>query len=274
MTWSLQSVFQGSGSVGRPSAIRLASHIVRCEGVLALWSGLRPTLIMSIPSNVLYFAAYDFIKARMDAVSPPQFLHVVPLLSGGGARMVAATLVSPMELVRTQMQSNRTIQSIGFLPQLRTLLASPSGYLAIFRGLTPTLQRDIPFSGIYWTVYENVNRKMNLYMDTSPPIRSFISGATGGMVAAFLTTPFDVAKTHVQIFRAADVSKGHEATAGTIAILRRLWIENRFRGLFAGMPRERSCREDTVSSGGDEAVHPSSYLPFLSFSLYDFSFCL
>ncbi len=221
--------------MGRLSAMRLAGHIVRGEGVLTLWSGLRPTLIMSIPSNVLYFAAYDFIKARLDPISPPQLLHVVPLLSGGGARMVAATLVSPMELVRTQMQSNHRIQSIGFFPQLRTLLASPSGYMAIFRGLTPTLQRDIPFSGIYWTVYENVNRQLSRYMDTSPPIRSFISGATGGMVAAFLTTPFDVAKTHVQIFRAADVSRTHEVVPGTLSILRRLWIENRFRGLFAGI---------------------------------------
>ena len=224
-------VFRPSQSV---SPLRLATHIVRAEGVLALWSGLRPTLIMSIPSNVLYFAAYDFIKAHLDAVSPPQLLHAVPLISGGGARMVAATLVSPIELVRTQMQSDVHIQSIGFLAQLRMLVTSPRGYLAIFRGLAPTLQRDIPFSGIYWTVYENVNREITRYMDTSPPIRSFLSGATGGMVAAFLTTPFDVAKTHVQIFRVTDVSKSHEVSPGTLTILKRLWIEGRFRGLFAG----------------------------------------
>jgi len=143
------------------------------------------------------------------------------------------------------------IQSIGFVTQLRHLLTSPQGYLAIFRGLTPTLQRDIPFSGIYWMVYENVNRQMTTYTDTNAPLRSFISGATGGMVAAFLTTPFDVAKTHIQIHRAIDVGKCHDKVPDTLTVLRRLWLDRRLRGLFAGFclnsrKREKKKRNDEI----------------------------
>lgn len=240
------------------NTLRLAAQLVKQDGFLILWSGLRPTLVMSIPSNVLYFAAYDSIKAYLDHLAPDRLVHIVPLISGGGARMVAATLVSPIELVRTQMQSNLKIQSIGFVTQLRHLLTSPQGYLAIFRGLTPTLQRDIPFSGIYWMVYENVNRQMTTYTDTNAPLRSFISGATGGMVAAFLTTPFDVAKTHIQIHRAIDVGKCHEKVPDTLTVLRRLWLDRRLRGLFAGFclnPREREKKKRN-----DEITHNSSTL--------------
>lgn len=88
-------------------------------------------------------------------------------------------------------------------------------FFAVSTGLPPTLLRDVPFSGIYWTCYESIKGYFDV---TTPSFQfSFLAGAASGMVKSFfdtilivneiicpqisalITTPFDVIKTHRQI---------------------------------------------------------------------------
>lgn len=82
--------------------------------MLTLWSGLRPTLIMAMPSTAVYYTAYDDIKSALEVRNPEgSFLHdYSPLVAGGTARTVAATLTSPLELVRTKMQASKSALTI------------------------------------------------------------------------------------------------------------------------------------------------------------------
>lgn len=88
--------------------------IGRSEGVKALWSGLSPTLVLAVPTTVIYFVAYEQFRVRMK----DQYLKyypnkehktpfIIPLLAGSTARTVAVSIVSPLELVRTKMQSQK-----------------------------------------------------------------------------------------------------------------------------------------------------------------------
>lgn len=89
------------------------------EGLATLWSGLRPSLLMAVPSTALYFSAYDELKVVFEGSSPPgTALHdFAALFAGGTARVVTATFTSPLELVRTKMQASRT--NITILESLR-----------------------------------------------------------------------------------------------------------------------------------------------------------
>ena len=122
-------------------------------------------------------------------------------------------------------------------------IARGGGVGGVFRGLGPTLCRDVPFSGFYWTVYEEMKpllSKTHTFENNHVGI-SFLSGSVAGTVAAFLTTPFDVVKTHQQ----AAVSKergggkgGGGWGEGTYSLLKRIWKADGFGGLFAGvLPR-------------------------------------
>lgn len=76
----------------------------------------------------------------------------MPLVAGATARTWAATIVSPLELVRTKMQSKRlSYFEIG--QALRSLLQY-HGITGLWKGLGSTLLRDVPFSAIYWVLYE------------------------------------------------------------------------------------------------------------------------
>lgn len=74
--------------------------IVSSEGAGALWRGLVPTLVMAVPATVVYFTAYDRLRDWMGSEKV-----VTPILAGSSARTLAATLISPLELIRTKMQA-------------------------------------------------------------------------------------------------------------------------------------------------------------------------
>jgi len=86
--------------------------ISRNEGIFSLWSGLAPTLVLAIPATVVYFVTYEQLRvrikdwhhARTGVSAQPSW---GPLLAGSTARAFSVTLVSPLELVRTKMQSKR-----------------------------------------------------------------------------------------------------------------------------------------------------------------------
>ncbi len=60
---------------------------------------------MALPSVVLYFTTYEETKRLMGyhEINNPD--KAIPMISGGLARIIAVTAVSPIELIRTKIQS-------------------------------------------------------------------------------------------------------------------------------------------------------------------------
>lgn len=89
--------------------------IRRIEGAKALWSGLSPTLVLALPTTVIYFVAYEQFRVRLKDqylkfnpnADRSRIPFTIPLLAGSTARTLAVSIVSPLELVRTKMQSQR-----------------------------------------------------------------------------------------------------------------------------------------------------------------------
>lgn len=213
------------------STLDAFKKISRNEGVTTLWRGLSPTLVMTIPANIIYFTGYDWL--RFNHGSPVNRLFndsYAPLVAGSFARVVAAFVVSPIEMFRTRMQASHGASEHGhFSKTLNGVqeMIKTSGYSSLWRGLTLTLWRDVPFSGIYWWGYETVrgqltdarerargreferdgsrnrsrSRSQSRENHTNTFTDSFTAGAVSGAVASILTMPFDVGKTRQQIFK-------------------------------------------------------------------------
>lgn len=63
---------------------------------------------------------------------------------------------------------------------LRSLVRN-NGITSLWRGLVPTLLRDVPFSAIYWVSYESIK---SLSSSTVPSFSfSFMAGALSGAVS-------------------------------------------------------------------------------------------
>lgn len=205
--------------------------IARNEGITTLWRGLSPTLVMTIPANIIYFTGYDWMRYNPKSPFSKLSDESAPLTAGSVARALAATVVSPIELVRTRMQAasskSGSILSETFTG-VRDMVAT-HGYGSLLRGLSLTLWRDVPFSGIYWWGYETMRGKLTDLRDERQGrsvergesrsrarrrsqsrenhsdvfVDSFISGAVSGAFASIVTMPFDVGKTRTQVYREA-----------------------------------------------------------------------
>ena len=178
-------------------------RVLRQEGVGALWSGLRPSLLMTVPANVIYFTAYEHI--RMAVVSDWRGSEALaPVPAAAGAKLLASTATAPLELMRTRMQADRALAHEGIVGGARALVRR-EGVAALFKGLGPTLWRDVPFSCVYWLGYERLKR---LLVEVQPQQQqpqqvslssSFVAGGIAGAAATLLTMPLDVVKTRMQV---------------------------------------------------------------------------
>uniref|UniRef100_A0A674DHT3 Mitochondrial glutathione transporter SLC25A40 n=1 Tax=Salmo trutta TaxID=8032 RepID=A0A674DHT3_SALTR len=172
--------------------------IVRREGIKSLWSGLPPTLIMAVPATVIYFTCYDQLRAAL-RVRMGSHAEEAPLLAGALARVGSVTVISPLELIRTKMQSQRS--SYRELSEVIHSAVRNEGWRSLWRGWGPTLLRDVPFSAMYWYNYEKGKAWLCKHNNIREPTFAitFISGAVSGSIASIVTLPFDVVKTRRQV---------------------------------------------------------------------------
>ncbi|XP_063268841.1 probable mitochondrial glutathione transporter SLC25A40 isoform X5 [Prinia subflava] len=171
--------------------------IIRIEGVKSLWSGLVPTLIMVVPTTAIYFTCYDQLSEALKT-RPGKYDEHIPVIAGSLSRFGSVTVVSPLELIRTQMQCRRL--SYKQLYQHISTKVAVDGWFSLWAGWTSTILRDVPFSAMYWYNYERFKRMMCKEVGANEPtfFVSFTSGAASGSIAAVTTQPFDVVKTHRQ----------------------------------------------------------------------------
>ncbi|OBZ86441.1 Solute carrier family 25 member 40 [Choanephora cucurbitarum] len=206
--------------------------IFKYEGASALWKGLSPALLMSVPANVIYLVGYDHLK---DTIQPwlGSYREYAPLVAGAAARTIAVSIISPIELFRTRLQA----ATHGFSDVMEGVkkMVAQDGSKALWRGLPPTLWRDVPFSAIYWMGYEECKQSLESLKDQSMSDLhvAFLAGALSGMFAAAITTPFDVAKTRRQVDAGKEIPTLIDSRVP--AILRQIYTEDGIRGLFRGM---------------------------------------
>lgn len=140
-----------------------------------------------------------------------------PLVAGPIARTTTVLLSAPLELVRTRVQArvagkagSDTIRAVW-----RDVVRS-EGVGGLFRGVWPTLWRDVPFSMAYWFMYERSLALYTMYGPGShysneiiangalassheliPSSVHFAAGAVSGSIAAVITVRFLCVKEKV-----------------------------------------------------------------------------
>ena len=159
---------------------------------------------------------------------------IIPPVASGSARAVASILFCPAEVIRTKMQSEK-------MPAMKvfrcvTSQVSNYGFSSLFLGIAPSLYRDVPFSMIYWSILEQIRRRLarKFNLSESSVLVNVISGSIGGGVAAVVTLPFDVVKTQAQIELGSKNSANSKPALPVHKALHSIWVKDGVNGLFAG----------------------------------------
>lgn len=277
------------GGCGGGGIFRTLLSIARSEGRSGLYAGLRPSLLVVVPNTAIYFTAYDEITMRWlrrhgssslvdrdntsaTAGQQQQQPFWLPLFAGATARFISCVATAPLELVRTRQVTaiggggaNNTHNN-GIVDELRLLLRSNDGggIRSLYRGLGPTILRDVPFSALYFLLLERCKSSLSnstllgswgvrsyIERENIVPVRveilqSFIGGMTAGAIATILTTPFDVVKTRRQAASTSETVATRTTATSTLGCMRQIVKDE---GFFTGLWKGNRTRMMKVAPG-------------------------
>lgn len=186
----------GSGAKP-PGMLQTGINIVRNEGVLAMWSGLGPSLARGLFFGGARLGLYTPIKAAI-AGDGKQTLQL-KILSGSLSGGLAAAVTSPIELIKTRLQAaGRTpgapTTSMGVI---RTVVAA-DGVVGLWKGAMPGLIRSAILTAAQCATYDEVKRTVVRLTGWKDGIELHLSSSLiAGLVTTTITNPLDVIKTRM-----------------------------------------------------------------------------
>lgn len=164
------------------------------------------------------------------------------LLAGSWAGLLQCVTVTPMELVKCQMQVRGAADggTGGPLACARRLVRA-GGPLALYRGLPVTILRDTPSFGSYFLVYEGLKAVLDDDRADAPPstLPTLVAGGVAGMAAWLVTYPVDVIKSIIQT-TPIDTPRGHQDRSirhVALTHMRKYGVSFFFRGLDTALIR-------------------------------------
>ncbi len=126
------------------------------------------------------------------------------LMAGAFAGIMEHSVMFPVDLIKTRMQSGETNLLRTSIVRSATQIASTEGIRSLFKGLSSVILGAGPAHAVYFALYEftkeNLNSALDIREDGSHhPVITSISGAVATMGNEALMTPFDVMKQRMQL---------------------------------------------------------------------------
>ncbi|KAK9400121.1 mitochondrial glutamate carrier 2 [Crotalus adamanteus] len=89
----------------RPSATRIASELLRSQGIAGLYKGLGATLLRDVPFSIIYFPLFANLNKLGQKTSEERASFFHSFLSGCMAGSLAAVAVTPLDVLKTRIQT-------------------------------------------------------------------------------------------------------------------------------------------------------------------------
>jgi adenine nucleotide transporter 17 len=179
---------------GHMSIFQVLAHITGEEGLLSLWSGLMPSLVL-VSNPTIQFVAFEKIKAwilravhgldssadkdsMLDDISDhskvdendaiefikqasPELTSVEAFLVGGLSKLIATIVTYPLQVAQTEMRAGNKYK--GTVHCLLTLYEK-EGLRGWFKGFSAKIVQTVLTSAAMFLVYEKLSSAIFLFM--------------------------------------------------------------------------------------------------------------
>eukprot|EP00252_Welwitschia_mirabilis_P024532 TRINITY_DN7314_c0_g1_i1.p1 TRINITY_DN7314_c0_g1~~TRINITY_DN7314_c0_g1_i1.p1 ORF type:complete len:301 (-),score=51.58 TRINITY_DN7314_c0_g1_i1:695-1597(-) len=224
-------------------AMDAVKQTVASEGPRGLYKGMGAPLATVAAFNAVLFTARGQMEAliRTEPGSPLSVRQQI--LCGAGAGVAVSFLACPTELIKCRLQAQSALAMTGGsgtativkyngpIDVAKHVVRSEGGAMGLFKGLVPTLSREVPGNAAMFGMYEAVKKFMARGRDTSELGRISLLTAGGIAGAAFwlFVYPTDVVKSVIQVddFRQPKYS-------GMIDAFRKIGASEGIKGLYKG----------------------------------------
>ncbi|KAG0379545.1 mitochondrial aspartate-glutamate transporter agc1 [Mortierella sp. AD032] len=194
----------------------------------AKWEHAVPVIAAQQP-EVKHGAMHDFLKGS--------YGFMLGSISGA----VGATVVYPIDLVKTRMQNQRS-KVVGELLYKNSIdcfkkVIKNEGALGLYRGLGPQLVGVAPEKAIKLTMNDFVRRNLTDKNGNITFTSELIAGGVAGGSQVVFTNPLEIVKIRLQV--AGEAAKSLDAPRpGAVAIVRNLGIIGLYKGASACLLRD------------------------------------
>ena len=138
-----------------------AREIVKKEGVLALWDGTAPSLVL-VSNPVIHYFTYERLKRSVFTADPLLPWHHFVL--GGLAKATATVLTYPLQVAQTELRSGkRSGAGAGFVACMVGIQRT-HGMAGLFRGLSTKMMQTVLTAAVSLMTYEQIVRIVMVLM--------------------------------------------------------------------------------------------------------------
>jgi solute carrier family 25 phosphate transporter 23/24/25/41 len=150
-------------------ALDCAVNIIRHEGVRGFYRGYLPNMIGILPYAGIDLAIYETLKRRYmsrcsssDAEPGTTVLIVCGVISSSCGQLASY----PLQLVRTRLQANVTVDGEGCATMSNTFRAilSSDGFVGLYRGIAANFLKVAPAVSLSYVVYEKTRGMLGAKM--------------------------------------------------------------------------------------------------------------
>ncbi|OAE34606.1 hypothetical protein AXG93_167s1170 [Marchantia polymorpha subsp. ruderalis] len=204
---------------------------VAAEGPRGLYKGMGAPLATVAVFNAVLFTSRGQMETLLRDAPGAHLSAGQQFICGAGAGLAVAFVACPTELVKCRLQAQSALQSAavvvegapavamagapaatasaaaqsikytGPMDVARHVLRSEGGILGLFKGMTPTLMREVPGNAAMFGTYEATKQLIAGGKDTSQLGRGsqLTAGGVAGAVFWMSVYPADVIKSVIQV---------------------------------------------------------------------------
>lgn len=220
---------------GAMDAVR---QTIAAEGSTGLYKGMGAPLATVAAFNAVLFTVRGQMEALLRSEPGVPLTINQQIVAGAGAGLAVSFLACPTELIKCRLQAQSTMATAGLalkyggpMDVAKNVLKSEGGMRGLFKGLVPTMAREIPGNAAMFGVYEAFKQFLAGGQDTSGLGKGSLMLGGGLAGASFWASvyPTDVVKSVIQV----DDFKNPKFS-GSIDAFKKILASEGVKGLYKG----------------------------------------
>lgn len=153
---TMKQRMQLQGSV-YTSVLNCAKDVYNKEGLRAFYVSYPTTLTMTIPFTAIQFSAYESLSKVLNPKK--KYDPTTHMIAGGLAGATAAAATTPLDVIKTLLQTRGTstearIRNCDGLVEASKIIYERNGAGGFLRGLRPRVIAAMPANAICWVCFE------------------------------------------------------------------------------------------------------------------------
>lgn len=135
------------------TVLQCAVGVYRTEGLKAFYRSYITQLWMNLPHQTIHFSTYEFFQNKLN--KDRKYNPAIHVLAGGAAGGVASAVTTPLDVVKTLLNTQET--GIGVTRGMREAILqiyTVAGTIGFFKGVGARILYSMPATAICWSTYE------------------------------------------------------------------------------------------------------------------------